>query len=140
MRWLHTTPQATAQLRIRYDKHLGYPDLLSRSSNLTIYLKEFAVVKATEVAVKPASWSFEDAASLPYVLVHPCRKVVARVLGKANTKSSDLFCRVAFMTAVSALHESLGIVLPFLRCGRSEGFKPRSVLVSQDRKVDSDFR
>jgi len=50
------------------------------------YLKEFAAVKATEVAIKPASWSFEDAASLPYVLVNTSRNEGARGLGKTGVE------------------------------------------------------
>jgi NADPH:quinone reductase-like Zn-dependent oxidoreductase len=54
-------------------------------------LKEFAAVKATEVAVKPASWSFEEAASLPYVLVNTSRNEVACSLGETAVKDLILF-------------------------------------------------
>ncbi|KAK3311934.1 chaperonin 10-like protein [Apodospora peruviana] len=66
-----------------------------------VSFQDFAVVHESMVAKKPATWSFEDAASLP----------------------------VCYLTALLSLGIGIKMPIPFIKDGPTFGLKPSSVLV-----------
>ena len=70
--------------------------------------------------MKPKALSLEDAASLSSVPIamYSCRVSLA-----------DYSDSIGYITAAAAVYNALQIPLPFLEGGRSDGYKPRSILV-----------
>lgn len=101
--------------------------------------QSFAVVQETMLAKKPATWSFENAATLGcdilfsiLLLIFPISYLPGPSPFRICTrriKSLISVSRVCYLTGIIGLGIGLGMGLPFLKDGLATSFKPSSVLV-----------